>query len=133
MVKILSFVCVTMLLGALSGCATPPTAQELARLDYGPYPDNYEQIVRAYFDRNLKDPSSLQLRDGIPAPTQAWSKFMGDLKAGYKICVTYNAKNSYGAYTGYSTEYFLIKNGEIIDAVDNTERLRATVGWKYCD
>jgi hypothetical protein len=132
MAKVWTFICAAALAGALSGCATPPSAEELARLDYGAYPENYEQIIRAYFDRGLKDPSSLQISGGIPAPTQSWQKFMGSLKAGYRTCVTYNAKNSFGAYTGYTTTYFLIKDGRIIDAIENADRLQQTVGWHIC-
>jgi len=130
--RFLPSMCVLALVGALTGCATPPSAEELAHLDYGAYPDNYEQLIRAYFDRGLKDPSSLQISGGIPAPTQSWQKFMGSLKAGYRTCVTYNAKNSFGAYTGYTTTYFLIKDGRIIDAIENADRLQQTVGWHMC-
>jgi hypothetical protein len=116
----------------LSGCATAPTAQQLQSLDYGDYPDNYETIVHGYFDRTLKDPSSLEIQGDIPAPQRRWEKFMGSLKAGYSTCVRYNAKNSYGGYVGFTTLYILIKNGQIIDAVENADRLQQTLGWQMC-
>ncbi|MCW8878873.1 MAG: hypothetical protein OQK04_12170 [Kangiellaceae bacterium] len=40
---------------------------------------------------------------------------------GYLVCVTYNAKNSYGAYSGYKTDGLLIKNGEVIQHVKGGE------------
>jgi hypothetical protein len=33
----------------LEGCATMPTQNELANYAYGPYPDNYQDIVKEYF------------------------------------------------------------------------------------
>lgn len=36
----------------LNGCGRQITPAELAALDYGPYPENYEEILEDYFDYN---------------------------------------------------------------------------------
>lgn len=84
--------------------------------DLGPYPTNYEQIVKDYLHENLKDPYSV--RDlAITAPVQAsaWTGLLysGELFA-WKTCVTYNAKNSFGAYIGLNSYGYYIRDGEVV-------------------
>ncbi len=102
----------------LAGCASFPTEQEAAVADYGSYPDSYEQIVKSFYNRTLKDPSSVQYRR-ISTPKTTWlgNRFTG-VRYGYLVCVTLNAKNSYGAYVGFDTDGFLIRNGSIIEYVN---------------
>jgi hypothetical protein len=121
-------ICAVALTG-VSGCATvtAPSTDQLARADYGPYPANYEEIVHAYFVSSLKDPSSLQL-DTIPVPTKAWYVSTAHTSYGYKTCVRYNARNSYGGYVGYKYIYFLIKNGVVIEDIQNADVIAAAIG-----
>lgn len=114
-----------------AGCATRPTGEQIANADYGAYPDNYEDIVRAFFQRTLKDPSSLQLQS-IPAPTRGYLSFMGRVNYGYQLCVAYNAKNGFGGYVGYTTEYLLIHNGAIVQNIDKADRVGAAMGASLC-
>lgn len=102
------------LLVLLAGCASLPTAQEAASADYGPMPTNYEQIVKTYYGTTLKDPDSAQYRN-ISSPRQYWlgDRFTG-AKYGYLVCVTLNAKNSYGAYVGYKTDGLLIQYDSVV-------------------
>jgi len=85
----------------------------MARADYGTYPANYEAIVKGYFETTLKDPSSAQYRSVSPARQMALFTRFGERHYGYLTCVTYNAKNSFGAYTGYHTDGVLIRNGYV--------------------
>lgn len=103
----------------LSACAGLPTPQEAAKADYGAYPNNYEEIVRAYHRTYLRDPNTAQY-SGFSAPTQLWigDRFSG-AKYGYGVCVTYNARNSYGGYVGVRTDAALIRNGVVIDYLPN--------------
>ncbi len=61
----------------------------------------------------LKDPFSAQY-NFLSGPEQQWSSFFGSIKFGYGVCVTINAKNSYGGYTGQKLHYFLIHNSNIV-------------------
>ena len=101
----------------LSGCATPPTQEEVANFDYGPYPTRYEKIIKEYYGRVLKDPSSAQYKNFTTPRTYWFSRpplAGGGTLIGHMVCVTYNAKNSYGAYTGYDTDLFLIHSGVVV-------------------
>lgn len=99
---------------SLAGCVTMPTPEEVSKADYGSYPSNYENVVKQHFDFILKDPDSVKYRS-ITTPQKYW---LGDridgVKYGYLVCATFNGKNSYGAYTGYSTDALLIKNGAVV-------------------
>ena len=84
--------------------------------DYGTYPNNYEQLVKDYLDRNLKDPDSLtRLKIDSPVAGRYWAGLLygGNYIYGYRSCVSYNAKNSYGGYTGVKTYVYWLKNGRV--------------------
>lgn len=109
------------LFAMLAACAGPPSPEQVASADYGPYPDNYEQIVRNYHRTYLKDPSTAQYR-GFSTPMKVWwGNRMSGAKFGYRVCVTYNARNSYGGYVGFKTDAALINNGRVIDYLPNGE------------
>lgn len=114
----------------LSACAAP-TQTELNSADYGKYPDNYESIIKDYYYRILKDPFSVRYKD-IPPPAHAWKRDLGKILYGYKVCVTYTAKNSYGAYGGWQTDYILIHNGVVIDVVNDAGKIDQNIGTTMC-
>lgn len=99
------------------GCSTF-TPEQLAAADYGSYPTNYENIVKQYFEMRLKDPASVMYR-GMTTPKKWHSSvpFYGT-KFGYIVCVSMNAKNSLGGYTGFISRALLIRNGEVIEQDD---------------
>lgn len=101
----------------LAGCAMPPTAAELAAIDYGPSPTDYKKSIERYLDSTLKDPDSKKI-EYLGTPTTQWYKAGpiagGGLVAGYAVCAYVNAKNSYGGYTGGKLSWFLIKNDRVI-------------------
>lgn len=102
---------------ALAGCATPPTAQELAAADYGPPPIAFPEKIKDFMELRLKDPSSAQYRfDNLP--TKMWSKagplFGGGTMYGWRVDVLINAKNELGGYVGYQQYGFLFRDGRII-------------------
>lgn len=104
--------CLTIALPlSLLACAAP-SYEEMANADYGAYPNGYEQIIRSYLGKTLKDPDSLKL-NVVRAPTTGWNGF-GGRKFGYIVCAEVNAKNSYGGYVGSRLSYFMIKNGVVI-------------------
>ena len=84
--------------------------------DPGPYPSDYEDIVKSFLHSSLKDPYSI--RDLSITPPVQKTAFMGLLGGGsvaaYSTCVTYNAKNGFGAYTGISSNTYYIRNGAIL-------------------
>jgi hypothetical protein len=109
----------------LTGCATAPTAQELASIDYGSYPTDHKKSVERYLDSTLKDPDSKRI-EWLRGPQTMWSKggaLAGvGMSAGYAVCAYVNAKNSFGGYTGAKLSWFLIKNDRVIQAFISTSR-----------
>ena len=99
---------------AVSGCSSSPVSQTtIANGDYGAYPDNYQETVKEYFQRNLKDPLSAQYRFGTP-----YKGYLRDAPIaggnpnvfGYVVECGVNAKNSYGGYTGEKYYRMFVKD-----------------------
>ena len=109
----------------ITGCTTPPSAAELASLDYGSAPTDYKKSIERYLDSTLKDPDSKKV-EYISTPVTQWYKanpmYGGNLMAGYAVCAYVNAKNSYGGYTGGKLSWFLIKNDRVTLAFISSTR-----------
>jgi hypothetical protein len=100
----------------LGGCSTdPPTREEVESVNYGPRPDNYEQIVRDYLRYRLTDPTSaiIEFKAG---PTQLYQKdtFIRELQFGWAVCAMINDKNPRGAYEGFTPGVYYIRNGKVM-------------------
>jgi len=100
----------------LFGCAVSMPAQ--SELDnpanYGPRPADARQIVKDYMFGILKDPNSMQLENPI-GPKQIYSDSrISKGKYGWGYCLSINAKNGFGAYTGFRRAFFLIYKGEVV-------------------
>jgi hypothetical protein len=100
----------------IQGCASKPTAAEIAEFDYGPMPgDREEAEIKAFFEDALKDPESARYKWGD------WNRFWvqeaplmgGDRHVGWLMIVGVNAKNSFGGYTGSKDYGFIYKNGKL--------------------
>ena len=112
-------VAVSFLMSALLvGCASgPPTADELAKADYGSPISQQEAQSKAqsFIEGVLKDPSSAQYKWGTVG--QGWARSApiegGKLTFGYKLDAQINAKNSFGGYNGYKPYMFMFKNGSL--------------------
>ena len=103
----------TVLLG---GCDTsPPTREQTESVNYGPKPDNYQQIVRDYLRNRLTDPTAAIL-DFKAGPTQMYQKdaVVRDLQFGWAVCAMVNDKNTRGAYTGFYPAVYFIRNGKVV-------------------
>lgn len=88
--------------------------------DYGSYPTNYEELAKAHLATTLKDPESA--RFGVfSKPRKEHVITNVDAKEatyGYSTCVSVNAKNSYGGYTGNHQFWFFIRNGKVLRSQD---------------
>lgn len=97
----------------VTGCAALPSQEEIRDADYGSYPDNHESIVKGFYALGLKDPESVRYGSITrPQPYVLASRIDAAIY-GHLVCVTYNAKNSYGAYTGFSTDALILRNGYV--------------------
>lgn len=116
----------------LAGCILPPTQAQLDAADYGPYPDNYEAIVYAYMDDYLRDSESARYKF-VNQPGRFGANKLDGHIYGWIVCVDVNAKNKFGAYTGYLRSYFLIHDGRIIDSANTDGTIADSVVQANCD
>lgn len=127
MLKKFAAACCVML---MSACSTLPTPSQEETADYGSYPDNYQNVTKAYLMKSLRDPATIEIGE-ITMPKKQWigDKFTG-VKYGYLVCAQVNSKNILGKMTGYRSDAVLIRDGVVIDHVQNGELFS---GIKLCD
>lgn len=101
-----------IVIAAIALAVTPAQAAPLK--DYGPLPvisppapENWGEVIDDYLNGSLKDPYSAVKRvTRGPRYGEYRRAFMR--YTGWMICMTVNAKNSYGGYTGAKRYLFLI-------------------------
>ena len=80
---------------------------------YGPYPNNYKEIVMNWLSERLVDAGTARIEwQGDPQPTDLGKN--GEHLYGYLVQFRVNARNRFGTYTGMQQHGALIKNGEVI-------------------
>lgn len=97
----------------------------------GQEPKNYEQTIREYLRQNLKDPNSMIDFSIIEKPIKTSCKAFGVSRldkilnpyktqhiefSGWRVTVSYNAKNSYGGYVGLTKEFYWFHGEKLIGA-----------------
>jgi hypothetical protein len=99
-----------------AGCAqvVSPSDSQLAVADYGAEPTmtEAEAAIKRFHAAYLKDPGAAQYR-GWSQPVKYWFGTRDASTYGYLVCVSINGKNSFGAYTGFQTDGFLLRNGSV--------------------
>jgi hypothetical protein len=106
---------------SLFGCAAP-TPEQREKADYGAYPSNYREIIKAEMAGKLKDPYSAQY-NFIAGPTRFYKNGLlgGQPVIGYGVCVGINAKNSFGGYVGQAQHFFVIRDGRVVVEHGNSD------------
>lgn len=104
---------------AVSACATLPSPVEIESAEIGPYPSNYEALVKAFYAVQLKDPESAMYRGFTQPKRMAIGDRINGAKIGYLVCATVNARNSFGGYTGYKTDAFLIRDEKLVQYIQD--------------
>ena len=122
----------TCLLGVISlatACASPPTDDQVRAADTGPYPSNYEQIVKDNFATSLFDPySAVYSFTRTPTKGYGGSPIVG-ARIGWIVCGTVNAKNRMGGYVGVKPFVVVISNGAVIHReIDTPTAARCPAG-----
>lgn len=114
MIKNIRLFALFILTTLIVACAKQPSFEEMATWDYGPYPEQYEEIVKNYMSRSLFDPYSAQyIFNGSPSKNYLMRPF-GETLYGWHGTVSVNAKNRFGGYVGYHTFDYIIRYGTII-------------------
>ena len=108
----------------LVGCATPKlTPQQISKIDFGKKPkvdvSKMRDVLVLY-----KDPESVRIKlTDVPLRKGYSTDKHGNLIwKGWIATVKTNAKNSYGAYTGYKVKYIALRS-------DGTAHLEDNEGW----
>jgi hypothetical protein len=81
----------------------------------GPFPSNYETLIRSNLNQILIDPYSAKIDIGYPysgGHRVLWFKSYGWL-----VDVYVNSKNRMGGYTGRQKHVYLIRDGKIVKRV----------------
>lgn len=99
-------------LTTLASCAEAP-ADRMAKV--GPYPTGYEQIVTTFFHDYLPEPNSAKYQAVTPPFAMFWGGIFTGYKYGWRVCVTLDAKDERGVFTGFQTDALMIRNGRVID------------------
>jgi hypothetical protein len=116
---------------ALAGCQSAPlSSEQIAALDYGPRPDDYEKIVLGYLRKRLNEPdyAVIELRAG-PAPLYQRDTLWREREHGWAVCVTINERDPRGAYTGSYPMVVYIREGRVVAADGGT--LERAAGLRY--
>ena len=107
---------VILLFSFLAGCVTPPTKEELAALDYGACPRNYEVKIKEHFQSGL-----LAANSGEPiiwSPQKYWYKAApldgGKLYEGYLVVVMADRTRGNPQFLGKQLYGFLFKDDELV-------------------
>ena len=102
-----------MILMCLAGCAPQFTIDPAKS---GPSPTAYKAIMAAYIRQNYFDPYTV--RDASISFPDRGRMYAAQ---GWIVCVSANAKNRMGGYTGIHTTAYLLNNGVVIDSDDSPE------------
>lgn len=116
-------------LALVAACASPPTDDQVRAANTGPYPTNYEQIVKDNFATSLFDPYSAVF-SFTRTPTKGYGGSpVAGAKIGWIVCGTVNAKNRMGGYVGTKPFVVVISNGAVIHReIDTPTAARCPAG-----
>lgn len=96
----------------------PMCRSGLETADFGKKPSNYKSIVKKYMETALKDPDSAKYHwDNAMGPVKGYAYDVATESCkgyGWALCVSVNAKNSYGGYAGPKPTFFLIRDGAVV-------------------
>lgn len=114
----------------LAACQSPPLSPgQIAALDYGPRPDDYEHLVRDYVRRRVNDPdySRVELEAG-PARLYQEKTLSRDHQYGWAVCVMVNERDQRGVYTEYPMVIY-IRDGKVV--AEDGGGLERAAGLRY--
>lgn len=114
----------------VAGCQDPPTRREVDTAEYGPYPENYEKLVRDHLRTRLTDPAGaiVEFRAG-PGRLYQQDSVLRARQYGWGVCLFVNDRNKDGTFDGFHPIVYIINSGRII-AVNGGARDNI-IGWQF--
>ena len=117
---------------SLAACQSPPPSrEEIAALDYGPRPENYEQVARDYLETRLVAPefAIIQFKTEPRPLYQKNAVFWRDRQYGWAICLMVRDKDRRGAYEEPYPMVLYLRGGKVVAA--NGDGLERAAGVRY--
>lgn len=97
---------------AFAACATSPGEKALETANYGESPGSgLESRVRAAFDPILLHADGAEFR--CKEPERGWGHDQQGFVYGWVVWTDVNAKNQFGAFTGWQSYKVLTRDGEV--------------------
>jgi hypothetical protein len=125
------FATATIAFALLAACQSSPlTREQIAALDYGARPENFEQITRDYLRPRLNEPSYalIEIKAG-PAPLYQNDAVMRERQYGWAVCAMVSERNARGGYYDPYPIVVYIRRGEAVAA--NGGALERAMGLRY--
>lgn len=93
-----------------SGCVSVPTGQIIEPAGLQPTIEQARIVILEDLQRNLRDPYSLRDFSITSGPDLVTGTTAGNnFEQAWLVCVEYNARNAYGAYTGIQTRPYPLR------------------------
>ena len=108
----------------LGGCVTGPTKEEIARLDYGPMPVNYEPVIENWFRKDFFANAGADYNN-FSKPESSWVRAKqvngGELTGGWVVTFTVVARARNGLHSDTMHYTAFIRDGQVLYAFDEHE------------
>lgn len=105
----------TVLMLSLSACGLiEPRPSDIQTAHFGSSPNRDEalEIIKVHMSQRLFDPYSAVYECGYPR--KAWANLLGNIRYGYAVSCSINAKNRFGAYVGAQPYNFIVNSGAVV-------------------
>jgi hypothetical protein len=114
----------------LAGCQSSLSPGQIAALEYGSPPEDYEKIVRDYLRPRLGEPNFalIEIKAG-PSRLYQRETISREPQHGWAVCVMINDRDPRGGYTGFYPMVIYIRGGKVV-ATDGGSLERAA-GLRY--
>jgi hypothetical protein len=101
----------------LAGCQSSLSPGQIAALEYGSPPEDYEKIVRDYLRPRLGEPNFalIEIKAG-PSRLYQRETISREPQHGWAVCVMINDRDPRGGYTGFYPMVIYIRGGKVVAA-----------------
>lgn len=112
--KLTAFMLALAAAALVAACKAPPTKEEKSSVDYGPKPENHEQLIREYMRTRVNMDGVIFEFKGGPKPLYQQDTVLRPLQYGWGVCVFVHDKRG-SAFESYPMVFF-VRNGVIVTA-----------------
>lgn len=121
-----------VLIGSLGACQAPLTREQIAALDFGPRPDDYERIIGDYLKPRLVEPlyARIELKTD-PKPLYQKEALARERGYGWAVCAMITDRDRRGSYEPPYPMVLYIRDGKVV--ATNGNGLERAAGVRYAD